>query len=94
MHTPSAADNAMVWCVALSFRVQSFSAMKGGACVHVFSGDPDEEGTADDGPRAVLMMNVWHPALVGDVPKQMSSVEKFAAQQSHYAAGASLGTVG
>ena len=24
------------------------------------------EGTAEDGPRAVLMMNVWHPALAGD----------------------------
>ena len=52
------------------------------------------DGTAEDGPRAVLMMNVWHPALVGDVAAQMASVEKFSAQQSQYAAGATLGTVG
>jgi hypothetical protein len=52
------------------------------------------EGAAKYGPRAVLMMNVWHPTLVGDVAAQMRSVDKFAAQQSQYAAGASLGTVG
>ena len=51
-------------------------------------------GDPADGPRAVLMMNIWHPSLVGDEAAQAYSLERFAAQQSTYSAGASLGAVG
>lgn len=59
-----------------------------------FEHEVTHAGTLEDGPRVVLMMNVWHPALVGHPEAQAASLERFAAQQVQYAAGADLGTVG
>jgi len=36
------------------------------------------------GPRAVLMMNLWHPGLAGDEVAQADSLERFNAHSAGY----------